>query len=80
MTDPPVKIVKTLKERDRVLLPRLTGVINAPTLRHDGTILYGRGYDKQTGLLFDPLGVEFRKIPDLPHTPRRLLRLTSSRG
>jgi hypothetical protein len=33
---------------------RLDGIITAPTLRADGTILQKPGYDKQTGLLYIP--------------------------
>ena len=33
---------------------RLDGIISAPTLRADGTILQKPGYDKQTGLLYIP--------------------------
>ena len=66
LVDPPVSTVKTLRQRDRLLLPPLTGVINAPTMRHDGSILSEPGYDKRTGLLFDPRGVVFPKVPDRP--------------
>jgi hypothetical protein len=31
--------------------PRVTGILNAPTLQHDGTLLYKEGYDRKTGLL-----------------------------
>ncbi len=49
-------------------LPVLTGIINAPTLREDGSILDQPGYDAQTGLLFDPQGERF---PLLPREPDR---------
>lgn len=49
-------------------LPVLTGIINAPTLREDGSILDQPGYDAQTGLLFDPQGEHF---PLLPREPDR---------
>lgn len=46
-------------------LPVLTGIISAPTLRADGTILNEPGYDKQSGLLL--LSSEnFEKIPTDP--------------
>lgn len=65
--DPPKDIAKTLKQRiGRFRLPILTGLVNAPTLRHDGSILAKPGYDLHTGLLFDPLGVEFPVMPDRP--------------
>jgi len=49
-------------------LPVLTGIINCPTLRDDGSILDQPGYDAQTGLLFDPQGERF---PLLPREPDR---------
>jgi hypothetical protein len=65
--DPPLTIVHTLRERmGRLRLPILTGVINAPTLRADGSILETPGYDARTGLLFDPRGASFALIPDSP--------------
>jgi putative DNA primase/helicase len=67
--DPPLSIVQTLRERvGRLKFPILSGIINAPTLREDGSILSKTGYDVATGLLFDPLGVEF---PAIPHKPTR---------
>jgi putative DNA primase/helicase len=67
-TDPPLNLVQTLKQRDgaRLRFPVLAGVINAPTMRWDGTILAGAGYDAATKLLFDPNGVEFPMIPEKP--------------
>lgn len=47
------------------LLP-LLGVISAPTLRPDGSLLARPGYDQRTGLYFDPCGVEFPPIADRP--------------
>ena len=37
-------------------LPVLQGIIEAPTLRPDGSLLESPGYDVSTGLLFDPGG------------------------
>ena len=65
--DPPARMVKTLKERvGRFRFPVLTTIINAPTLRSDGSLLAVPGYDKATGLLFDPRGVEFPAISTRP--------------
>jgi len=44
----------------------LKGVIQAPTLRPDGTILQDKGYDATTGLLYDPGRTVFERIPDQP--------------
>ncbi len=59
--DPPTSIVRTLKERIGTIL---SGVVTAPTMRADGSIINAPGYDEATGLLFDPHGAEFPSIPD----------------
>jgi putative DNA primase/helicase len=46
--------------------PTLLGVVTAPTLRADGSILDTPGYDPMSGLLFDPLGVVFPPVPAAP--------------
>lgn len=66
-TDPPFMVVKILRQRgERLRLPILTGVVNAPTMRSDGTLIDRPGYDAVTGLLYDPLGVAFPSIPARP--------------
>lgn len=54
--------------------PRLTGVVETPTLREDGTLLSEPGYDSASGLLLDMGGVEF---PDIPDAPTRAEALTA---
>jgi hypothetical protein len=66
VADPPIWIAQTLRERKSRRFPVLTGVINSPTLRADGSILKKPGYDEATGLLFDPRGVKFPSIPSRP--------------
>ncbi len=44
---------------------RLAGIISAPTLRPDGTILQALGYDTKTGLLYRPNDT-FPRITDKP--------------
>lgn len=44
----------------------LTGIINTPMVFPNGTILETPGYDKHTGLFFNPNGTVFNKIPDNP--------------
>ncbi len=64
---PPMWTARTLAERaGRLRLPVLAGVIGAPTLRPDGSILDQPGYDAATGLLFDPQGAVFPKVPQSP--------------
>jgi hypothetical protein len=44
----------------------LVGVVNAPLLRADGSLLKDPGYDERTGLLFRPDETEFGRIPECP--------------
>ena len=62
----PMSLAKTLQQRSRLNLPLLTGIINAPTLRADGSLISEPGYDPETGLLFDPQGVEFPAVLEKP--------------
>lgn len=65
--DAPTRIAATYRERVGLWrLPVLAGIINAPTLRGDGSILATPGYDCKTGLLLDTCGVAFPGIPDEP--------------
>jgi putative DNA primase/helicase len=66
--DPPLALAKALKELalGKLRFPILHGVITAPTLRADGSVLSEPGYDAATGLLFDPRGVAFPAIPEQP--------------
>lgn len=65
--DAPARMAATYLQRaGRWRLPVLTGIINAPTLRPDGSLLLKPGYDAATGLLLDPCGVAFPPIPRAP--------------
>lgn len=66
--DAPRKVATTLLARRGHWLARpLTGVINAPTLRPDGSLLDKPGYDAATGLLFvNSGGAEFLPIAERP--------------
>ena len=67
VVNPPSWLVKTLQQRTGTFkFPILTAVINAPTLRPDGSLLSTPGYDKATGLFYDPRGVQFPPIPSRP--------------
>ncbi len=67
--DPPERILRGLLERGQWAFPRITGVINVPTLRPDGTILNQPGYDPATGLW---LQLDERIIlPPIPDNPNR---------
>lgn len=47
-------------------IPLLNGIILAPTLRCDGSILEDEGYDEDTGVYLSPNGCKFEKIPESP--------------
>ena len=64
---PPMTRIKTLAPRPgRVKCPVLTGIVSAPSMRADGSIVTAPGWDRRTGLLLDFAGVEFPSIPDQP--------------
>lgn len=48
-------------------LPTLRGLISAPVLRPDGTLLQDPGYDRQTGL-FLTTRTRMERVPDIPST------------
>jgi hypothetical protein len=67
VTDAPLKIAETYLAREglwRVLI--LTGIVNTPFLRIDGSLCDQPGYDAATGLVFKPNGVSFPRIPARP--------------
>lgn len=47
-------------------LPFLQGIAQSPTLREDGSVLQEPGYDKISGLFYDPGRITFAKVPDAP--------------
>lgn len=65
--DAPNKVAKAYRQRvGHWRLPVLSGLINAPTLRADGSLLSNPGYDPATGLLLEPRGLAY---PPMPPTP-----------
>ena len=56
-------------------VPPLRGIIGAPVLRGDGTLLQTRGYDERTGLYLAP-NVELPLVPDAP-TPEEVAECRS---
>ena len=74
--DAPIKVATTYRQRvGHWKLPVLAGIINAPTLRPDGSILATPGYDPETGLLLDIGGTRFptvREQPTKDHASRAL--------
>jgi hypothetical protein len=49
-------------------IQRLAGVVEAPVLRPDGSVLDEPGYDERTGLLYVPSG-EFPRVLESPQAP-----------
>ncbi len=65
--DAPERVVTTYLGREgQWKVPVLLGVIEAPTLRTDGSILDQAGYDRETGLFFDPGSTQFEVVPSTP--------------
>ncbi len=62
--DEPIKVV--LARGCRRDLPTLKGIITAPTLRPDGTVLDQPGYDAATGLI---LHLDREDLPTIPERP-----------
>ncbi len=66
---PPILVVRDLTALGRWDLPVLEGVVEAPTMRPDGSILDTPGYDVATRLLYIPAaGLH---IPSIPMQPSR---------
>lgn len=64
---PGLDLVYTFKQRkNRLRLPYLVGVINCPSIKANGELVTTPGYDEATGILYDPLGVQFPPVPDRP--------------
>lgn len=65
--DAPEKVAVTYLAREGLWkLPTLRGVIEAPTLRPDGSIVEQPGYDGATGLFLDPGNSCFPPVPVTP--------------
>jgi hypothetical protein len=52
--EPPPNVVKIILSRRNLPLPRLAGIVEAPILRPDGTILCEAGYDPVTACFYTP--------------------------
>jgi hypothetical protein len=64
---PPQKLAAHfMASKDRWRFRVLNGVIQAPTMRVDGSLLTTQGYDRVSGLYLDTGGIEFPTIADNP--------------
>lgn len=67
LEDPPGQLCKTLLSLgDRRQLKPLKGIITAPTMRPDGSILDAPGYDAATGLLLEADSDDLYPVPAAP--------------
>jgi hypothetical protein len=66
-TDVPDKVAETYLAREGAWkLPVLTGIVNTPFIRGDGSLCERAGYDAASGLLFKPDGQTFPAIAPHP--------------
>ena len=77
--DPPAKVAnRYLARSGHWKLKSLSGLIYAPTLKPDGSVLERPGYDESTGLYYINTGTKFRpikKAPDFEDARRALQKL-----
>jgi putative DNA primase/helicase len=64
-TDPPAKLAATVLALKCWQFPEIVGIVGAPTMRPDGSILSALGYDPQTRLWCDA-DIPLPPIPDKP--------------
>jgi hypothetical protein len=79
--DVPVKLIRRLQsiitKRD---FPPLHGTVETPTLRQDGSLLDAPGYDRRSGLYYDPGRAVFPKIDARPTRQQAEAALTKLRS
>jgi putative DNA primase/helicase len=68
-TDPPPRVARSLLQKNQWPFPRVTGVISAPTMRPDGTIIDRPGYDPATQLWYAP--DRHLRVPPISAQPTR---------
>lgn len=64
---PPEWVARQILARLNWPFPLLTAIVEAPTLRPDGTVLETPGYDSTTGLLYLP-NTEYTAVPEISRT------------
>ncbi len=63
---PPLEFARHYNARGTWGLRVLRGIVEAPTMRPDGTILSEAGYDPVSGIYLDTGGVVFPEVPNQP--------------
>ncbi len=74
------QIAEVYLAREQWRMLPLVGIINAPMMRTDGSLLNTPGYDQRTGLLYRSDGVEFQRIADHPTRDDALRALERLQG
>ncbi|MBI4923011.1 MAG: hypothetical protein HY834_14800 [Devosia nanyangense] len=74
---PTLPFVQSYVARGEWKLRPLRGIIEAPTLRPDGSVLSEPGYDPQMMVYLDTGGVEFPPVPDTPSKDEALAALAT---
>jgi putative DNA primase/helicase len=65
--DPPDNVVLAITNKVcGPNIPLLHGIISPPTIRYDGSLLQEPGYDRQSKLLYNPDGVTYPKVSNIP--------------
>jgi putative DNA primase/helicase len=68
-TDPPTKHIEAIIEAGHgPVYVDVTGIITAPTMRRDGSLITEPGYDTKTKLWYRPTTVELVKLPHIGTT------------
>lgn len=70
-SDPPAKMLTMLLDRGHWGFPEVSGCIDAPTLRPNGTLLDQPGFDEVTGLWYYKDKTGEIKLPKLPTKPTK---------
>src|SRR5215212_9477681 len=63
---PPRDVARYALSATRWALPALSGITTIPTFRPDGSVLDKRGYDRVTGLVYDPPAGFEVSVPETP--------------
>ncbi len=64
--DPPTSVISIYFHSAQRRLPTIAGIVSAPYLRGDGSLVVNEGYDTRTGMLFLTASEIFPPIPDNP--------------
>ena len=66
VTPPPAVVSAVMDQGEWPGVPVLTAVTTSPTLRPDGSVLQQSGYDRVTGLLYQPGAITYPIVDDKP--------------